>query len=91
MLISLIVTSFNDFPRMRFILLFGSVCEQSDVVMDIEIEQRPRFSSCFIDNEVIERIMLPNVHQQAKNKLKCITYMRYNDVFLDGIEQGDNN
>ena len=66
MLVPLIVASFNDFPCMRFIFLLGSVCEQSDVVMDVKIEQRPRFSSRLVDNEVIECIMLPRPLNKKK-------------------------
>lgn len=58
MLVPLIVTPLNDLPRMRLVLLNGGICQQTNVVMDVKVEQRPRFSSCFVDNEIVERVML---------------------------------
>jgi hypothetical protein len=40
MFVPLIVASFNNFACMRLILLLCGVCKQTNVIVDIEIEQR---------------------------------------------------
>ena len=56
--VPLIITSFNNFARMRFILLLGGVSKQTNIIMNIKVEQRARFTPGFVYNEVIKGIML---------------------------------
>jgi len=43
---------------MRLILLNSSIRHHADVIMDIKIEQGSRFATGFVDNEVVECIVL---------------------------------
>ena len=65
MLVSLVPAPLHDFPCMGFVLLLGSVGEKSHVVVHVEIEQWSRFSTSFVDDEVVECIMLKMVSQSA--------------------------
>ena len=50
---------------MGFVLLLGSVSKKSYVVMHVEIEQRSGFSTRFIDDEVVECVVLTVVGQSV--------------------------
>lgn len=58
MFVSLVITPFYDFASVRFVLLFGCVREETDVVMDVKVEQGTRFATGFVDYEIVERIVL---------------------------------
>ena len=65
MLVSLVPTPFHDFPSMGFIFLHGCVSKKSYIVVHVEIEKRSGFSARFIDDEVVERIVLKMAGQSA--------------------------
>lgn len=58
MLVAIIPTSFHDLSSVRFILFLRSVREQSDIVVDVKVEERSRFPASFVDNEVVEGVRL---------------------------------
>jgi hypothetical protein len=59
-LVALVPTAFNHFSRVRLVFLLGSIRKQSDVVVDIKIEEGTRFPSGFVDYEIVKGIMLWN-------------------------------
>ena len=58
MLVALVPTPFHDLPCMGFVLLDISIRQETDVVMDVKVEERAGLSSCFVDDEVVESIVL---------------------------------
>lgn len=58
MLVPLIITPLDNFARMRLILFFCRICEETYIVMDIKIEERAGFSAGFVNYEVVKGIML---------------------------------
>ena len=48
----------DNFPSVRFVLLDVCVRKHADVLMDIEIEERPGLASRLVDDEVVEGVML---------------------------------
>jgi hypothetical protein len=66
MLIPLVVAPLHHFTCMGLILLLGRIRKQTDVVMDIEVEERTRLATRLVDNEIIERVMLSISNQKKK-------------------------
>jgi len=58
MFIPLIIAPLHDFPSMALIFLLRRVREHADVIVHVEVEQGPRFTTGFVDYEVVECIML---------------------------------
>lgn len=58
MFVSLVPTSFHDFPGVRLVLFLRCVGKEADVVMDIKVKERSRLPPSFVDDEVIESIVL---------------------------------
>lgn len=58
MLVSLIITSLNHLSGMRLVLLLRGIGHESNIVVNIEVEERTRFSTGFVDDEVIKRMVL---------------------------------
>ena len=67
MLIPLIPAPFHDFTRMGFIFLLRGVGEESYIIVYVEIEQGSGFSTRFVDDEVVERVVL-RVRGQRKSE-----------------------
>lgn len=61
MLVPLVPTSFDDLPSVGLVFLFGSVVEESYIIMDVKVEEGTRFSPGFVDDEIIESVMLKNI------------------------------
>ena len=61
MLVSLVPAPLHDFPCMGFVFFLGSVSEESYVVVHVKIEQRSGFSTRFVDDEVVECVVLTMV------------------------------
>ena len=60
MLVPLVPTSFDHFPGMGFVFLFRGIMKKPYVIVDVKVEERSRFSPGFIDNEIVECVMLNN-------------------------------
>lgn len=58
MFISLVIASLDDLARVRFILLLRSIGKQTHVIMNVEIKQRTRFTSGFVDDKLVKCIVL---------------------------------
>lgn len=74
MLIPLIPTAFHDFTGVRFVFLYSRIGQQTDVVVNIKVEQWARFSSRFVDNKVIEGVMLVGFGQLSLpcQRIECV-------------------
>jgi hypothetical protein len=57
-LVPLVPTSFDDLPSVGFVFLFGSVVKEPYIIMDVKVEEGTRFSPGFVDDEIVERVML---------------------------------
>jgi hypothetical protein len=80
--VALVIAPLNDFPSMRFILLLGCVGEKANVVMNIKIEQRARFSPGFVDDKIVKCIVLCREGNEVEINRVNETYMRNNEVLL---------
>jgi hypothetical protein len=80
--VPLVITTGDDLPSMRFVFLHSGIREHSNIIMHVKIEQRPRFSTGFIHDEVVEGIML--LHDQDTRRSTPVprTYMGYNQILL---------
>jgi hypothetical protein len=58
MLIPLIVAPFHNLASMGFIFLLCCVSQQAYVVVNVKVEERSGLPSCFVDDKVIESVML---------------------------------
>jgi DMSO/TMAO reductase YedYZ molybdopterin-dependent catalytic subunit len=58
MFVPLIPAPFHNFACVRFIFLLRCVGEESYIVVHVEIEQWSGFSARFVDDEVVECVML---------------------------------
>lgn len=58
MLVTLVPTSFHDLARMGFIFLDGRVGQEPYIVMYVKVEQRARFSTSLVHDEVVKRVVL---------------------------------
>jgi hypothetical protein len=78
MLVLLVPAPLDDFACMRFVLLLCSVCEETHIVVHIKIEQRTRFAPGFVNDEVVECVMLWERNVVTDTRNKCAwTYMWY--------------
>lgn len=82
MFISLIITSFYDFPGMAFVFLLRRVRQQAHIVVHVKIKQWPRFSAGFIDYEVVKCVMLKDAVKINELDRLHAAYMRDNKIFL---------
>lgn len=84
MLVSLIITSLNHLSGMRLVLFLRGIGHESNIVVNIEVEERTRFSTGFVDDEVIKRMVLDSRTSQMHGTPSNLrqTYMRYNEIFL---------
>lgn len=57
-LVPLVIASLDDFARMRLVFLHSRVGEQTNVVVDVEIEQWTGLAAGFVHDEVVERVVL---------------------------------
>ena len=71
MLVTLVVTSLNNLPCVRFILLNGGVGEETDVVVYVKVEEGARLAASLVDNEVVESIVLKVPSDQKRLRDKC--------------------
>ena len=58
MFVPLIPAPFYDFTCVRFIFLLRGVGEKPYIVMHVEIEQRTGFPTSFVDDEIVECVVL---------------------------------
>ena len=58
MLVTLVPAPFDDLACVGLVLLHGGVRQKSDVVMHVEVEQRPGFASGLVHEEIVERVVL---------------------------------
>ena len=58
MLVPLVPTSLDDFAGMKLVFLNARVGQQTDVVVDIKVEQRAGLPASLIDNKVVESVVL---------------------------------
>jgi hypothetical protein len=58
MFVSLIITSFNDFARVRLVLFLGRISKETHIVVYVKVEQRARLSARLVDNKVVESMVL---------------------------------
>ena len=58
MLVSVVPASLDHFPSVRLVLLDRRIGQKTDVIVDIEVEQRARLSTGFVDDKVVERVVL---------------------------------
>lgn len=70
--IPLVVTPLHDFPGVRFVLFLGSIGEQSDIVVNIEIEKGPRLAARFVDDKVVKCVVLQVDGQKEETDGHCI-------------------
>jgi hypothetical protein len=55
---SLIPASLNNLSGMGFVFLNGSIGQHSNIVVNVKIEQRTGLSTSFVDDEIVESVML---------------------------------
>lgn len=67
---------------MRLILLFGSVSQKANIVVDIKTEQGSRLSPSLVDYEVIKGIMLSWLMSVSRESGHNLAYMWYDEVLL---------
>ena len=58
MLVSLIPAPLNYFPGVRLVLFDTGIGKQTNVVVDVKVEQWPRLPAGLIHDEVIEGVVL---------------------------------
>lgn len=58
----------------NLIFLDSGVLYETDIIMYVEVEKRPRFPSCFVYYEVVKSVMLAKYQLLA---LRRVTYMWY--------------
>lgn len=58
MFVSLVPASFDDLAGVAFVLFLCGVCKETNVVMDIKVEERSRLATGFVDNERVEGVMV---------------------------------
>lgn len=56
--VTLVVASFDDLPCMGFVLFNRGVGKQTDVIVNIKVEQRTGLPASLVDYEIIEGIVL---------------------------------
>lgn len=61
MLVSLVPAPLHDLPCVGFVFLLGSIGEKSYIVVHVKIKQRSGFSTRFIDDKVVECVVLKMV------------------------------
>lgn len=62
MFVTLVPTALDDLTCVRLVLLHRGVGEEAHIIMHIEVEKRARFASRFVDYEVVECVMLEEIH-----------------------------
>ena len=62
MLIPLVPTAEDHFAGMRLMLLPARVVHQSDVLVDVKLEQRAKFAAGLRDDEIVEGVVLRDDH-----------------------------
>ena len=58
MLIPLVVTPFHHLACVRLVFLHCRIREQPHVIMHVKVEQRAGFATGFVQDEVVERVVL---------------------------------
>ena len=61
MLVPLVPASFDDLPSVGLVFLFSSIVKEPYIIMDVKVEEGTRFSPGFVDDEIIESVMLKNI------------------------------
>jgi hypothetical protein len=56
--IPLIISSLYDLSSVRLVLFFCRIRKKTHVVVNIKVEQWTRFAAGFVDNKVVERVVL---------------------------------
>ena len=64
-------SSFTD-----LIFFHGSITYHSDILMNIETEERPTFATSLVDNEVIESVMLQD-QKKTRTKISMTLFCFY--------------
>jgi hypothetical protein len=67
---------------MRFVLFLRSIGQQAHIIVHVEIEERPRLAAGFVDNEVVECIVLEAELVRMGNISLQYTCVWYNQVLL---------
>jgi len=67
------------------VTLFRSIVQHPYIIVHIKAEQRPRFPSCLVDNEVVEGVVLRQTAMsvQVPPLRNRATYMRNDQILLD--------
>lgn len=58
MFVTLVPTALDDLACVRLVLLHRGVGEETHVIMHIEVEKWARFASRFVDDEIVECVVL---------------------------------
>lgn len=84
MLVSVVPASLDHFPSVRLVLLDRRIGQKTDVVVDIEVEQRTRLATGLVDDEVVECVVL-KLAVSSKSAVDAFddAYMRNDQVLLD--------
>ena len=69
MLVPLIPAPFHNFTRMGLIFLFRGVGEEPYIVVYVKVKQGAGFPACFVDDEVVERVVL-----QVRDVSLCVRW-----------------
>ena len=82
MFVTLVVTTFHHLSSMRLVLLLRRIGKKSNIVVDVKIEQRPRFSAGLIDDEVVESVVLSKTVRETPQNESLEAYMGYDEILL---------
>lgn len=58
MLVPVIPATLNNFARMRLVFLLRRIGKKAHVVVDVKVEEGARFTTCFVDDEVVKCVVL---------------------------------
>lgn len=61
MLAALVPAPLYNFARMRFILLDTGIRKDTNIIVNVKVEQWPGLSTSLVDDEIVECVMLRTV------------------------------
>jgi hypothetical protein len=63
--VPLVIASFDNLACMGLVLFLRSISEETNIIMDIEIEQGSGLAPCFVDYKVIKSVVLRGTGYQC--------------------------